>query len=85
MTKKGSSVEIKKCIKKNMGFYTMCTSSKILEGTEIFRSFLPDDLSFDDIVFMQYALITSTNVKKRKRYKHFLADNWQSFLFDNIK
>lgn len=64
----------------------MCIISKILEGTEIFRSFLLDDLIFDDIAFMLCAPITSTDVERSfSANKNLLADNQYSFLFDNIK
>lgn len=84
--RKAVQLKFKKVFKKNTGYYTMCIISKILERTEISRSSLPDYLRFDDIAFMRYDPITSTDVERSfSAYKNLLADNRQSFLYDNIK
>lgn len=82
MTKKRPLAEIEKCFRKNMGFYVICSISNIPEGTEISKSSLPDN-----IVFMRYASITSTDAERNfsSYVNNLLADSWQAFLFDNIK
>jgi len=57
-------LKLKKVLEKNTGFKKNCTISKILEGTKITRTSLPEDLNFDDIAFMRYAPITSVDVKR---------------------
>jgi len=85
---KGKTVQLKsnKILEKNTGFDAMCTISKILEGTEMFKTSLLDDLSFNDIACMLYAPITFVDViRSFSAYKHLLTESKQSFLFDNIK
>jgi Protein of unknown function (DUF 659) len=79
-------LKLKNVLEKNTGFNTICNISKILEGTELSITSLPDDLSFDDMAFMRYAPITSVDVERSfSAFKNLLTDNRQSFLFENIK
>jgi hypothetical protein len=79
-------LKLKNVLKKNTGFNTICNISKILEGTELSRTSLLDDLSFDDMAFMPYAPITFVDVKRGfSAFKNLLTYNRQSFLFENIK
>lgn len=78
-------LKLKNVLEKNTGFNTICNVSKILEGTDLSRTSLPDDLSFD-MAFMRYAPITSVDVERSfSAFKNLMTDNRQSFLFENIK
>jgi len=50
-------LKLKNVLEKNTGFNTICNISNILEGTELSRTSLPDDLSFDDMAFMLWLLL----------------------------
>lgn len=71
---------------KNSGYKIMQIISKILEGQEVTKEGLPEDLNADDITFFKHAPITSVEVERSfSTYKTLLSDNRRSFLFENIK
>uniref|UniRef100_A0A2S2RAE7 DUF659 domain-containing protein n=1 Tax=Sipha flava TaxID=143950 RepID=A0A2S2RAE7_9HEMI len=57
-------LKLKNVLEKNTRFNTICNILKILEGTELSITSLPDDLSFDDMAFIRYAPITSVDVER---------------------
>ncbi|KAL4104508.1 hypothetical protein QTP88_019803 [Uroleucon formosanum] len=78
--------KFKTVLEKNSGYKTMQIISKILEGQEVTKEGLPDDLNADDITFFKHAPITSVEVERSfSTYKTLLSDNRRSFLFENIK
>jgi len=49
-------LKLKEVLEKNTGFDAICTISKIIEGTEMSKTSLPDDLSFDVKAFIDALL-----------------------------
>ena len=78
--------KFKTVLEKNSGYKTMQIISKILEGQEVTKEGLPEDLNTDDITFFKHAPITSVEVERSfSTYKTLLSDNRRSFLFETIK
>lgn len=72
--------------KKNTGYNTMQTISKILDGEDNDLNGLPDDININNITYFKYAHITSVKVERSfSIYITLLSDNCRSFLFENIK
>jgi len=46
---------MKTVLEKNTGFKSICTVSKILNGEEVSKSELPQDLNLDDMIFLKFA------------------------------
>jgi len=78
--------KFKTVLDKNSGYQIMQIISKILEGQEVTKEGLPEDLNANDITFFKHAPITSVEVERSfSTYKTLLSDNRRSFLFENIK
>lgn len=78
------SMKMKNCLSKNRGYTTLCSIGRALSG-ENFS--LPDcELNPGDIACFQFAPIVSVEVERSfSIYKSVLADNRQSFLFENLR
>lgn len=73
-------------LEKNIGFKTLTTISKILNGEEVSNDNFPDDLNTADFAHFQFAPITSVDVERSfSKYKNLLSDNRRSFSLENIK
>lgn len=73
-------------MEKNNEFKTIHNISKILSEQETSMEDLPDDFTSDDITYLKYAPITSTDVEcSFSRYKTLLVYNRRTFNFENIK
>lgn len=59
--------------------------SKILEGQEVSKDGLSEDMNEDDVTYFKYAPITSVEVGKSFFvFKTLFSDNRRTFLFENI-
>lgn len=70
----------KKSIRKNTGFDTMCIILKILDGTEMYRTFFLDDLCFDSIGFFRY-IYSYYVISRKKAFKKYFCRTkiyWQT-------
>lgn len=84
----GKAVQLKMqtVLEKNTGFKSICTVSKILNGEEVSKLELPEDLNLNDMTYLKFAPITSVDVERSfSTYKALLADNRRSFLFENLR
>lgn len=61
---KALQTKLKMVLEKNIGFETLNTISKLIDGTESDTTDLPDDFNIDDITFMKFAPITSVDVER---------------------
>ncbi|KAF0709354.1 Uncharacterized protein FWK35_00035103 [Aphis craccivora] len=69
-----------------MGFKTVTTISKILNGEKVLNQNFPDDLNNSDITHFKFAPITSVDVERSfLKYKNLLSDNRKSFTMEHIK
>lgn len=77
---------MKTVLEKNTGFKSICTVSKILNGEEVSKLELPEDLNLDDMTYLKFSPITSVDVERSfSSYKTLLTDNRRSFIFENLK
>jgi len=56
---KAVQLKMKTVFEKNTGFKSICTVSKILNGEEVSKLKLPEDLNLDDMTYLRFAPITS--------------------------
>lgn len=57
-----------------------------MNGEEVSKMKLPEDLNLDDMTYLKFAPITSVDVERSfSSYKILLADNRRSFLFENLR
>lgn len=78
--------KINDILTKNIGYKTLNTYSKILNGECTSMNILPEDLKANDLIFFKYAPLTSVDVERSSStYKILLAYNRHSFQFENIK
>lgn len=83
---KAVQLKMKTVLEKNTGFKSICTVSKILNGEEVSKLELPEDLNLDDIAYLKFSPITSVDVERSfSSYKTLLTDNRRSFIFENLK
>ena len=77
-------MKLKKCIRKNRGHTTLCSIGRALSGENV--SLADCELNPGDTACFQYAPIVSVEVERTfSIYKSVLADNRQSFLFENLR
>jgi len=73
-------------IKKNKGYETMKNISACIDGTNGTLENIEQNFSPSDIFVFKYAPVTSVDVEKSfSMFKNVLADNRQSFTFENLK
>jgi len=57
-----------------------------LEGLEVLKESLPEDMNGDDITFFKHTPITSVEVGKSfSILKTLLSDNRRFFMYENVK
>jgi len=73
-------------LKKNIGYQNLVRISNILNGEETSMDELPENLNINDLVYFKYAPVNSVDVERSfSMFKVLLADNRQSFQFENLK
>lgn len=77
-------------LKKNIGYQSLIRISNILNGEETSMDELLENLSINDLVYFKYlkayAPVNSVDVERPfSMFKVLLADNRQSFQFENLK
>jgi len=73
-------------LKKNIGYQSLIQISNILNGKETSMDELPENLNINDLIYFKYALVNSVDVERSfSMFKVLLADNRQSFQFENLK
>jgi len=84
---KAVQLKLKTVLEKNTRFKSICTISKILNGEEVSKLELPEDLNLDDMTYLKFAPITSVDVERSfSSYKTLLlTDNRRLFIFENFK
>lgn len=66
----GKAVQLKLKTLKNTGFKSICTVLKILNGEEVSKLELPEDLNLDDDIFE----ICSDNIRGRREIIFFIQN-----------
>lgn len=73
-------------LNKNKGFATLSSIADVLSGEKFSLGELPGDLEASDIVYFKYAPLVSVQVERSfSMYKAMLADNRESFSFENLQ
>lgn len=68
------------------GYKALLKISKILSGEVEDIEGLPEDFTNDDLIYFQYAPISSVDVKRKfSVYKNLLSSNRRRFTFENIR
>lgn len=77
--------KMKKVLNKNVGYAMMSSISNVISGETFSLGAIECDLVTSDIVYFKYAPIVSVEVERTfSMYKVLLADNRQSFNFENL-
>jgi hypothetical protein len=68
----GKTVQLKMTfLEKNTGFKSICTVSKILNGEEVSKLELPEDLNLDNMTYLRFA---SDNIRGRGEIIFFIQN-----------
>jgi hypothetical protein len=55
---------MKTVLEKNIRFKSICTVLKILNGEEVSKLELPEDLNLDDMTYLRFVSITPVDVER---------------------
>lgn len=73
-------------LKKNIEYQKLIRISNTLNGEETSMDELTENLNINDLVYFKYSPINSVDVERSfSMFKVLLADNKQSFQFENLK